>query len=430
MELRNLIVRCMQEEIVETTGCTDPGVVAYATAKAASLLSGDIEDICVTVSNNVYKNGVMVGIPGAKATGMDLAAALGALLRDHADRVLSVLEGVTPILLERARQMVSSGTVAVRPQETCPDPLYVHAVVRSGPDTAEAIVAHDYDILIRLVKNSEVILSRGIPTDAASPVEELLNHSMVEIYRSIRQTSAEDFAFLLDYATVNCRSLEQARTQLPLQEQFPKDNISYPFPYNAIRQAREDTFCLAKARMVGLKLPVIAVTGSGNHGITSFLGTTVVADTLYASREQRLRALAICIITVAYIKGYIKRMTAFCGCTVAASTGVCAATVYLLGGDYPETERAVNSLLCSLCGILCDGAKETCAFKLSTGVGSAIEYAWLSVKSGFGPPPVNGFLSGTMEKTFAAMGRINNPGMTETDKVLVRIVSENDEANR
>lgn len=429
--LKNLILRCLHEEIVETTGCTDPGVVAYAASKAASLLDGEIKSVSVHVSNNVYKNGVMVGIPGTTVSGMNLAAAMGIFLRDHADRALSVMEFVTDAVYTEAQKLVSTGVVEVKPQENCPDPLYVHAVVKTQNDTAEVIIAHDYDYIISVAKNDTVLQSRPIPQDAGSSVDQLLSYRVEDIYRCVEAVEPEEFAFLLEYAQMNLASLEKAQQIIPPEERLPTAP-GLPMPYSMMHLAKEKTFCLAKARMIGLKLPVIAVTGSGNHGITSFIGTMTVASALGVDkdREKLLRALAICIITVVYIKGYIKRMTAFCGCTVAASTGVCAATTYMLGGSYFQICKAIDSLLCSLCGILCDGAKETCAFKLSTGVSSAIEYAWLAVHNNFGPPPVNGILSGSIEKTFAAMGRINNPGMTETDKVLVKIVSENEEVKR
>lgn len=424
--LTQLVKDSIREELVETTGCTDPGGVAYAVAKAAAALEGEIKNVKVAVSNNIYKNGIMVGIPGTNAKGLEISAAMGALLREHADRALSVLDSVTDEVYKQAQRMVRTGTVTVTLQEDCPDPLYIRAEVKTESDTAQAIVAHDYDVLILLSRNDEVLMSRPIPQDSTSSVGHLLNHSMEELYQCIISADPEEFAFLLKYAQINLDSLEQARRLIPPEKLLPPAP-DLPMPYSMMHTAKENTFCLAKARMTGIKLPVIAVTGSGNHGITSFIGTAAVSSALGANRDDLIRALAICMVTVIYIKGYIKRMTAFCGCTVAASTGVCAATAYLLGGDYSQIEKAIDSLLCSLCGILCDGAKETCAFKLSTGVSSAIEYAWLAVKNGFGPPSINGILSGSMEKTFAAMGQINNPGMLETDKVLVKIVSENNE---
>ena len=257
MQLSNLIQQCMHEEIVETTGCTDPGVVAYAAAKAASLLQGKITKVTVTVSNNVYKNGVMVGIPGAGATGMELAAALGVLLRSNADRALSVLEGVTQENCAAAKELVSAGMVSVRPREDCPDPLYVHAVVCAGEARGEAVVAHDYDMLVQLIQDGRTIFSRAIPQDTGS------------LYRCIEATPAEEFAFLLDYAQVNQDSLEKAKAILPPEDRLPAED-GLPFPYSVIHKAREDTFCLAKARMVGLKLPVIAVTGSHYDGAFPF----------------------------------------------------------------------------------------------------------------------------------------------------------------
>ena len=181
------------------------------------------------------------------------------------------------------------------------------------------------------------------------------------------------------------------------------------------------TAAASEARMLGLVVPVMAIAGSGNHGITSFLGTFVVADSLGASEEHMVRALAISSALTVYAKEHIKRMTAFCGCSIAAATGVSAATVYLLGGTFEQSVLAINSLVGTLGGMFCDGAKESCAYKLNTAVMMAVQFAYLAA-DGCGLPAGIGIVGRTIEDTFYNLGQLNNPGMLETNRIILELI--------
>ena len=162
--------------------------------------------------------------------------------------------------------------------------------------------------------------------------------------------------------------------------------------------------------MGGMNVTITAITGSGNHGITNFVGVLTAAEELEATREQTAVALAISSMITIYIKGYIKRMTAFCGCGVAAATGMAAAVTYLLGGGYEQSVQA-------------DGAKSSCAYKLSTAAAMAVQAAYLAM-AGCHVPAGEGIIGRTIEETFANIGRLNDPGMLETDRVMVSIIAQ------
>ena len=173
--------------------------------------------------------------------------------------------------------------------------------------------------------------------------------------------------------------------------------------------------------MQGLIVPIMAIAGSGNHGITNFIGVKVVADELGADTLTTARALCISSMITVYIKGYVKRMTAFCGCSIAAATGVAAACVYLLGGSFEQGVVAMQSLIGTLGGMFCDGAKESCALKLSTAAMMAVQFAYMAV-DGVGLPAGVGVIGNTIEDTFYNLGQLNNPGMVETDRVIVKLI--------
>ena len=175
--------------------------------------------------------------------------------------------------------------------------------------------------------------------------------------------------------------------------------------------------------MGGMNVTITAITGSGNHGITNFVGVLAAAEELEATREQTAVALAISSMITIYIKGHIKRMTAFCGCGVAAATGMAAAVTYLLGGGYEQSVQAMQTVIGTIGGMFCDGAKSSCAYKLSTAAAMAVQAAYLAM-AGCHVPAGEGIIGRTIEETFANIGRLNDPGMLETDRVMVSIIAQ------
>jgi L-cysteine desulfidase len=175
--------------------------------------------------------------------------------------------------------------------------------------------------------------------------------------------------------------------------------------------------------MAGLPVPIMAIVGSGNHGIANFLGILAVAEVLESPREKLAKALAISSTVTVYIKSILKRMTAFCGCSVAAATGVAAGTVYLLGGSRDDAIHAMQSVIGTLAGMLCDGAKESCAYKLSASTATAIQFAYLAMQGAYVPAGM-GVVGNTIEGTIENLGRLNNPGMVETDRLVLELIEQ------
>jgi L-cysteine desulfidase len=170
-------------------------------------------------------------------------------------------------------------------------------------------------------------------------------------------------------------------------------------------------------------VPVMAIAGSGNHGIANFLGILGVSETLDSSPEKTARALAISSTVTVVIKAYSSRLSAFCGCAVAAAAGVAAGTVYLLGGSYTDSVNAMQSVIGTLAGMVCDGAKESCAFKLSSSVALAVQFSYLALEGACIPAGM-GLLGSTIEKTFENLGRLNDPGMVTVDRLMLHMIAD------
>lgn len=424
MEIQELIA-VLHTETEPSTGCTDPGSISLAVANAAAALGRFPERIEVLLSPDVYKNAVSVGIPGSYQSGVELAAMLGALIPEP-EKGLAILAEVTEELLERAKQEVKRGRIRVTYGQT-PDPLYVRADVFAGQDSASAVIEYDYSQVVEVSKNGVQLRRPDARKNQKS--YPLLGHSVKELYDLILTADPECFAFLLEYAQQN---LEAARRDIDSPRMRMGRLIEQRNPtgrrdvFDVINRAQANTAAAGEARMKGMNVTIMTIAGSGNHGITNFLGVLSAAQALGATRQQTEQALAISSMITVYIKGHVKRMTAFCGCGVAAATGVAAAMVYLLGGDYQRSVNAMQSVIGTLGGMFCDGAKESCAYKLSTAVSMAIQFAYLAMEECYIAPRV-GIIGPTIEKTFENMGRLNDPGMLETDRMIVSIIRENQE---
>lgn len=418
------LLHILSSEIESTTGCTDPGSVCLAVSVATHTLGHRPEQIDVLVSPNLYKNGVSVGIPGTGHIGLDLAAALGALL-DEPKRGLAILSDVTDEVVHQAEHIVSRGCVHVTYGQT-PDPLYVRARVHGGGEEAQAVIQGDYSWVTEICRNGQVLM-QAPERDGAATAYPLVAYRVEDLYDLILATDPSCFRFLVDAAR---RNQEAARKDLEnpelplgrlLKQRIPAQ-LSGPLAVSA--EAQACTAAAGEARMSGLNVTIMAIAGSGNHGITNFVGVYSVAQTLGASPEQTATALAISSMITVYIKAYIKRMTAFCGCGVAAATGMAAAVAYLLGGGYETSVHAMQTVLGTIGGMFCDGAKLSCAYKLSTAASLAVQAAYLAREDCFLPAGV-GIIGRSIEQTFANVGRLNDPGMVATDRELVAIIAEN-----
>ncbi len=424
---KHVLLNIIKNELERSTGCTDPGAVAFAVARATRELESAPEKIEVIVSPNVFKNGVSVGIPGTGKRGLGIAAALGAVIvRDDAG--LAIFDFVTPALLAQAEAMVAQGRIQVRYADS-PDPLYVRAEVSSAAHRAHAIIANDYSNIVEVGCDEQIIFSS--PVAKASQVQDALaGCTLKALFDLVDTTTPDELEFLMQAAEINLQA-----AQFGLQSESPKlgralnqRTPNLPQPFAAMHTAQVWTSAASEARMAGLPVTVMAITGSGNHGITFSLGVLAVAETLGSPRDKVLRALAYSALVTVVIKSYVHRMTAFCGCAVAASTGVAAGTVYLFGGDFAIAERAMQSVIGTLAGMLCDGAKESCAYKLSTSAALAIQSAHAAMQ-GVAIPPGMGIVGKTIDDSFANLGCLNNPGMIATDQLVLSLIAKGNRTN-
>jgi L-cysteine desulfidase len=417
---RGTLIEILQSEIERTTGCTDPVSIALTVSRAVGALGREPDDVEVTVSPNLYKNAINVGIPGTGKRGMVWAAALGAVI-DDSDAGLAILDAVDERTMDAAAKLVEARRVRVSYDEHAPDPLYVKAAVSAGTDSATAVTMADYANTVEVTRDGEQVLSANADQVTGNR-HVLTDHTVRGLIALVQTLALDDLDFLVEAAEINKEAaLQGLRDEHLRLGRALSHDMRAEEHVSLASKAQTLTAAASEARMLGLKVPVIAVTGSGNQGIADLLGVLSVAEDLQASRQDLAWALAISTVVTIYVKSLTKRMTTFCGAAVAAAAGVAAATVYLLGGSYDDMEHAMQSVVGTFAGMLCDGAKESCAYKIGAAIPMAVQFACLALEGAY-IPAGDGIVGNTIEETFAYLGQLNNPAMAETDAFMLETI--------
>ena len=419
MDLRSFF----EQEVKPALGCTEPGAVALAAATAARSLPCKVESIRLRLSANIFKNGVAVGIPGARGLrGNLLAAALGALC-GNPDKGLLVLDNVSEEAVERARRMVAEGLIT---QEVVPDvpSVFVEAHLSGEGHTAAAVISGRHDRVVEVRADGEVT-RRLLEADTnlqgrPGYLEQLLEQDMEGLWSLSGAIDAETEQFLLEGVRMN-REVAAHGVEVPwgLGVGFSLSNGGD----DLLHRIKALAAAAADVRMDGGPWPVMSSAGSGNHGITAILPVAVVAEEWGKNPRELAEALALSHLVTGLIKAYTGRLTPTCGCVIAAGAGAAAGIVRLGGGTPLQAERAVASVVSSLLGVLCDGAKGSCALKVSAGAGEAYLSARLALE-GRGVTDRQGVIVPGLKETAHAVAEISRHGMAAVDAAVLRLLKE------
>lgn len=418
------LAQMIAEDIQRTNGCTDPGSVSFAVAKAVSVLGERPARIRVAVSPNLFKNAYGVGVPGSGQRGLPIAAALGAVIA-HSEAGLAILGYVTPEKVQEAQALLNSGAVeiSIAPSD---EPLFIRAEVSSRDHTAAVVIANDYANIVEISLDQAVRFKA-----AAAPSEQNLqpirSFRYAEIYSLIETADPGHFTFLLEAARTNEQAVRRgsANPELSFGQVYAEGVEHLPQPLAMMAQTRRWTAMASEARMNGQELPIMALGGSGNQGITAFLGILAAARSLNKPESDLAKALAIGAATALYIKSFMARLTAVCGSALAVAPGVAAATVFLLGGAYQDAVHAIQSVIASLNGVLCEGAGPLCPFKLSGATALAVECAHLALQGVYAPAGF-GAIHPDIERTFENLGQIN-ASLAATDRLVLKLMQSSQE---
>lgn len=403
------LLTLLHQEVIPAIGCTEPICVALCVARAKERLGAEPEAITVHLSKNIYKNALAVGIPNTDMTGLPIAIALGATI-GRSELGLEVLRDTTPEAVSYAKDYMQRVPITINVDENAPDILYVHVEAkRLNGETANATIQGEHTHFVDGTDSSIHQL-----TD--SPTHQEL--TLRKVYDFALSIDISELDFLLEGAEMNIRAAEYAfehKCGHCLGQIMAKQENSI------FEHILAYTSGACDARMSGAMVPVMSNSGSGNQGISCSVPVLLYARHIHASEEQTLRALALSNLTVIYIKQSLGRLSALCGCVVAATGSACGIT-YLKGGGYEEVTYAVKNMIANISGMICDGAKPGCALKVTSGVATAVIAASLAMEHSY-PDATEGIIDEDIDQTIHNLTKIGHDGMTQTDDLILNIMT-------
>lgn len=422
-KLRDEIMGLIKREVVPAVGCTEPVAVALCVAKATETLGRLPEKIELSLSGNIIKNAMGVGIPGTGMIGLPIAVALGALV-GKSEYSLEVLRDVTPESVEAGKRYIAEERISIALAADAPSNLHIDVTVNANSHTARVVISGSHTNFILIEKDGVLLFEKSESNEGSSAeasADPELNMRMV--YDFATTAPIEEISFILEAKRLNLGAAEYALAGKygHCLGSTVRRYGEVLFGDTPVAHAITLTSAACDARMGGAMVSVMSNSGSGNQGITATMPVVSYAMDIDASEEQTIRALVLSHLTSIYIKQSLGRLSALCGCVVA-STGATSGLVYLMGGGYDQVCDAVKNMVANLTGMICDGAKPSCSMKISSGVSTAMMSAMLAMQ-GFAVTSAEGIISDDVDETVHNLTSIGRDSMQATDKLVLKIMT-------
>ena len=449
-ELSTLI----KKDMVPALGVTEPGAISFCVAKAKSYAKGDLLHLNVAMNSGMYKNAFTCGIPNSKEVGNVFAAALG-YVAGNPDKGLESLANVTPADNVCAQRLIDEGKITVA-LSGISSRIFMEATLETTESKVLLTIRDTHTNITKIVVNGETVLEAEENDEAIdrpeagitesdkteegcgitesnkvaegtgiTKIHSIHRYTLAELVDYINTVPLKEIEFVKDAYRVNLELFEEAlknpRTTFARQllvmnggEVISKDE-----------QMTASLLCNAtiEARVIGLDKPAMSITGSGAHGIIATMPLYGVYKIHGLSEEMLYRATMLSYLICTYIKEYSGRLSAFCGCAIAAGTGMACGLVYLKGGTVEQMEYTLNNMASSITGMICDGGNQGCTMKGVAACDAAFRSVAFAMK-GVHIDKVHGINGNTPEETMRNMGLIASPGMVGTEKTIVEIFEE------
>ena len=422
-KIRERIISLVNKEVVPAIGCTEPMAVALCTAKAATTLGRRPERIEVFLSPNMLKNAMGVGIPGTVMIGLPIAVSLGALI-GKPEYELEVLKDLTPATLEQGKRYINDADIDIKLKQGNVDKLYIEVVCRAGSDMATAIISGSHTHFVYVERNGEVVLDNRGGHGGSDEEEDDIQLNFRLVYDFATTAPLDEISFILKTKEYNMKAAEESikgNYGHCLGKTMDRPLSHGIFGNNIFSHILSRTASACDARMGGAMIPVMSNSGSGNQGICATNPVVVYAMENENTEEELIRALMLSHLTAIYIKQSLGKLSALCGCVVASTGSSCGIT-YLMGGDYTRICNSVKNMVANLTGMICDGAKPSCALKISSGVSTALLSALLSME-GKCVTSAEGIVDDDVDKCIHNLTSIGADAMRATDDMVLDIMT-------
>lgn len=420
------LTRLIREDMKPALGVTEPGAIAFAAARAKAETEGEVLRVDVALNSGMYKNAYTCGIPGSDAYGNLQAAALGVVAADPA-KGLESLDGITDADNEAAAKMVRDGRVHVALDHMGSE-ITIDATVCTETDTCSVHIRGTHTHIQWIEKNDEVVF--GEKTEQQEESEEaetpvIHRYTLRQILEYVKQVPAKEISFIREAFSMNIELLEEGihSKKTTIGPMLFRANDGKIISGDARKTAQLMCNGAIEARVLGLSSPAMSITGSGAHGIIATMPLFAYYEVNYEAIDDDilLRATALSYLITMYIKEYSGRLSAFCGCGIAAGTGMACGLGYLRGASEAQQTMIIQNMASGLTGMICDGGNQGCAMKGMVAVDAAFRSVDMAMQN-VCIDAIHGINGRTPEDTMRNMGRIASPGMVKTEEVIVDIM--------
>ncbi|EOT2913422.1 serine dehydratase subunit alpha family protein [Clostridium perfringens] len=427
--MRELYLKTLKKEVVPSEGCTEPIAIAYAASIAAEHLKGEIKEVNIYLSKNVIKNALGVGIPGTGGVGIEIAAALGISIQKSYKK-LTILSNFTEDELKKAKEIVDKNIINIK-QKNTNKALYIEVELLSETSKAKVIIEDTHTNVTLIECDDEIIMDNN--SEVSEDLEEDYKlFKIADIYNFAKEADFDDIKFILESAKMNEKVSEEGlKGDYGLQvgsKIIQKGNFNL-FSNDASNKIIAASAAASDARMDGCAMPIMTTAGSGNQGIACSIPVAQTARFLDKSEEELARALVLSNLVTIRIKKHMGRLSPLCGAGIAGATGASCGITYLLGGNLENINYCINNMISDLSGMICDGAKETCALKIATGTNAAIQCANLAI-NGISATANDGIVAKDVEETIESIETLIQNGFKNVDDTILNIMLEKKKNNK
>lgn len=420
--MMHTLTALIADDMKPALGVTEPGAIAFAVAMARSYVEGPVEAVKLRLNSGMFKNAFTCGIPGMDQVGNYYAAALGAVAADP-EKKLECLDGITGEEKAQAEKMVKNGQISVE-MSGISSTIFIEASVYGTLDHVTVTIQNAHTNIVKIEKNGAVLFQKEAEEEKNEDTCVIHQYTLKQLYEYAKTVDFSELLFI--------RKAYELNLELFYEGLNSKKTTYAPYLLQknggvVLSEDEQKTASLLcngaiEARVLGLSRPAMSITGSGAHGIIATMPLYAAYKVNGYSEETLLRATALSYLVCMYIKEYSGKLSAFCGCAIAAGTGMACGLVFLRGGDTEIMTRTINNMASSITGMICDGGNQGCAMKGVVAVDAAYQSVDMAMK-GVYIQSIHGINAASPEETMHNMGLIASPGMTGTEKTIMDILN-------
>lgn len=421
------LTKLIIDDMRPALGVTEPGAIAFAVATAKKYTSGSLKNIQLTLNSGMYKNAFTCGIPNSNEIGITHAAALG-YVAARADKKLECLDTVKPVHNRQAKKIADEGKIQVTMGDIS-SRIFIHAVVTTDEGNASVTIEGDHTNITEIVRNDKVVFKasrkRNDGKKGSDSIATIHHYTLRQLLNYVRTVPVEEIAFIKQAYHMNLTLFHEAlkSSKATIIHHLYQQNHQQVISANEQKTASLLCNGAIEARVIGLSKPAMSITGSGAHGIIATLPLYASTQVNGYTEEQLLRATALSYLVCMYIKEYSGKLSAFCGCAIAAGTGMACGLAYLKGGTHKTLTLVIQNMASSITGMICDGGNHGCTMKGIVAVDAAYQSVNLAL-NGIAIEHQHGINGSTAEETMRNIGLIASPGMVHTEGIIVDIMRQ------